>query len=101
MVRRSSSSQPLSIWVNGELVGYWTPALHRPTELRYADSWLQSANARPLSLSLPLPLVGNEPLRGEQVENYFEKHDIVPDIIMESASTEAIMRGKVLSCSKT
>ena len=77
MVRRSSSSQPLSIWVNGELVGYWTPALHRPTELRYADSWLQSANARPLSLSLPLPLVGNEPLRGEQVENYFE--NLLPD----------------------
>ena len=77
MVRRSSSSQPLSIWVNGELVGYWTPALHRPTELRYADSWLQSANARPLSLSLPLPLVGNEPLRGEQVGNYFD--NLLPD----------------------
>jgi serine/threonine-protein kinase HipA len=41
-------------------------------ELRYAGSWLQSPSTRPLSLSLPLPLVGNEPLRGERVENFFD-----------------------------
>lgn len=41
-------------------------------ELSYADSWTKSAAARPLSLSLPMPLVGNEPLRGELVENFFE-----------------------------
>jgi len=41
-------------------------------ELSYADSWLKSASARPLSLSLPLPPLGNEPLRGERVENFFE-----------------------------
>jgi serine/threonine-protein kinase HipA len=46
-------------------------------ELRYADSWLTSASVRPLSLSLPLPLVGNEPLRGELVENFFE--NLLPD----------------------
>lgn len=41
-------------------------------ELSYADSWLKSPLARPLSLSLPLPLLGNEPLRGQLVENFFE-----------------------------
>lgn len=41
-------------------------------ELSYADTWTKSASARPLSLSLPMPLVGNAPLRGELVENFFE-----------------------------
>lgn len=74
---RRSSSQPLAIWANGELVGHWTPASRRPMELRYADSWLASRSARPLSLSLPLPLVGNEPLRGERVEYFFD--NLLPD----------------------
>ena len=77
MAGRTSRSRPLSIWVNGEHVGHWSPASHRPTELRYAESWVQSENARPLSLSLPLPLVGNEPLRGERVENFFA--NLLPD----------------------
>ena len=46
-------------------------------ELRYEDSWLASRSARPLSLSLPLPLVGNEPLRGERVEHFFD--NLLPD----------------------
>ncbi len=46
-------------------------------ELRYEDSWLASRSARPLSLSLPLPLVGNEPLRGERVEYFFD--NLLPD----------------------
>ncbi len=40
--------------------------------LAYADSWLKSDTARPLSLSLPLPLLDNKPLRGDVVENFFE-----------------------------
>jgi len=46
-------------------------------ELAYADSWLASAAARPLSLSLPLPLLENKPLRGAAVENFFE--NLLPD----------------------
>jgi serine/threonine-protein kinase HipA len=69
---RRAHARPLSIWANGEFVGHWTPAGRRPMELRYADDWLKSASARPLSLSLPLPLQGNAPLRGELVENFFE-----------------------------
>lgn len=74
---RRSSSQPLAIWTNGELVGHWTPTTRQPMELRYEDSWLTSRSARPLSLSLPLPLVGNEPLRGARVEHFFE--NLLPD----------------------
>jgi serine/threonine-protein kinase HipA len=69
---RRAHSRPLSIWTNGELVGYWTPAGNQPMKLAYADRWLTSAAARPLSLSLPLPLLDNQPLRGELVENFFE-----------------------------
>lgn len=74
---RRSSSQPLAIWANGELVGHWTPTTRRPMELRYEDSWLKSSSARPLSLSLPLPLLGSEPLRGDRVENFFD--NLLPD----------------------
>jgi len=74
---RRSSSQPLAIWANGEQVGRWTPTTRRPMDLRYADSWLASSAARPLSLSLPLPLVGNEPLRGERVQSFFD--NLLPD----------------------
>lgn len=45
--------------------------------LRYDDSWLASPSARPLSLSLPLPLTGNEPLRGNRVEYFFD--NLLPD----------------------
>ena len=74
---RRSSSQPLAVWTNGELVGRWTPTTRRPMELRYEDSWLTSRSARPLSLSLPLPLVGNEPLRGDHIEHFFA--NLLPD----------------------
>ena len=74
---RRGSSQPLAIWANGELVGRWTPATRRPMELRYEDSWLVSRSARPLSLSLPLPLVGNERIRGDRVEYFFD--NLLPD----------------------
>ncbi|MEY4710807.1 MAG: hypothetical protein RIS88_257 [Pseudomonadota bacterium] len=74
---RRSSAQPLAIWANGELVAHWTPASRQPMALRYDDSWLASPSARPLSLSLPLPLVGNEPLRGDRVEYFFD--NLLPD----------------------
>lgn len=45
--------------------------------LRYDDTWLASPSARPLSLSLPLPLTGNAPLRGDRVEYFFD--NLLPD----------------------
>lgn len=74
---RRARARPLSIWTNGELVGHWTPAGPQPTRLAYAESWLRSPAARPLSLSLPLPLLQNQPLRGDVVENFFE--NLLPD----------------------
>lgn len=69
---RRAHYRPLNVWTNGELVARWSPASNTLMELRYADSWLDSPSARPLSLSLPLPLLDNTPLRGERVENFFE-----------------------------
>lgn len=69
---RKSRSSPLVLWANGRRVGFWTPPGRKPTELRYDEGWLKSPFGRPLSLSLPLPLVGNEPLRGDVVENWFD-----------------------------
>lgn len=75
--KRRGRSQPLDVWANGELVGTWTAEGRLPTEFCYAPSWLESPSARPLSLSLPLPLVGNTPLRGNSVAHYFE--NLLPD----------------------
>jgi len=57
--------------------GRWIAGGRRPMELRYAAQWLERAERRPLSLSLPLPMVGNEPLRGPAVESYFQ--NLLPD----------------------
>lgn len=74
---RKSYSSPLVIWANGQRVGSWTPPGRTPTELRYDEGWVASSLGRPLSLSMPLPLVGNEPIRGERVTNYFD--NLLPD----------------------
>lgn len=77
MAGRPSKSRVLDAWMNGELVGIWT--LHgRGHRFEYADTWLASANARPLSLSLPLTQ-GTDPFTGERVENYFD--NLLPDSI--------------------
>lgn len=74
---RKSHTTPLAIWANGQLVGRWAPSGRRPTELQYDETWMQSGLGRPLSLSLPFPIVGNEPLKGQVVENFFE--NLLPD----------------------
>lgn len=74
---RKSLSAPLVLWANGIRIGVWHPGGHRPTELQYATEWLEHPAVRPLSLSLPLPLLQNEPLRGAAVENYFD--NLLPD----------------------
>ncbi len=51
---RRSKSRALSVWMNGELVGEWRRPGGGGQEFLYAESWLSSENARPLSLSLPL-----------------------------------------------
>jgi serine/threonine-protein kinase HipA len=77
MAGRPSRSRALDVWMNGELVGRWTLAgsSHR---FSYHAAWLSSPNARPLSLSLSLPLAqGSDAFGGEPVEHYFD--NLLPD----------------------
>ncbi|MBW8780612.1 MAG: type II toxin-antitoxin system HipA family toxin [Verrucomicrobia bacterium] len=62
--------------MNGERVGLWSAPPGRPQIFRYDDAWLKNEARRVLSLSLPFT-VGNEPLRGASVANFFE--NLLPD----------------------
>lgn len=73
---RKSHSRALSIWANGERVGTWVVPARGEMELHYDASWRRSSAGRPLSLSLPFG-VGDTPLKGERVENYFD--NLLPD----------------------
>ena len=61
--------------MNGERVGDWHLARGHGHEFVYAESWIDSANARPISLSLPLR-VSQEPYR-EGVQEFFD--NLLPD----------------------
>lgn len=67
---RPRQIRTLGIWMNGEHVGEW----HSPTEgrheFRYAPSWFESPNARPISIFFPLR-PPSAPYR-QGVESFFE-----------------------------
>ncbi len=65
----------LNIWMNGALVGEWGKKAG-VEELTYAQSWVDSKQGRPLSLSLPFT-PGNQKLRGDNVKFYFD--NLLPD----------------------
>ncbi len=65
---------PLIIYINAERVGSLFFSSTGQMQLTYDQSWLQSENARPLSLSLPL---GHYPISGKAVENFFD--NLLPD----------------------
>jgi serine/threonine-protein kinase HipA len=65
----------LVLWMNGEKVGTWSVSQGRH-QLQYEDSWLQSPQARPLSLTLPFT-PGNQPHRGDMVAAWFD--NLLPD----------------------
>jgi len=71
---RRGKFKALSVWMNGEHVGEWrrTPGGH---EFAYAESWLASRAARPISLSLPLR-PATRPYR-RAVEEFFD--NLLPD----------------------
>lgn len=73
---RRSHSRTLGVWANGQRVARWTMPARGPMELVYAPSWLGSAEARPLSLSLPMNLDGL-PLQGDRVHAFFD--NLLPD----------------------
>ena len=70
------SAHSLTVWMNGERVGLWSAPPGRSQSFQYDDAWLDSEARRVLSLSLPFT-VGNEPLRGATVANFFE--NLLPD----------------------
>lgn len=72
---RRSKSRALSVWMNGERVGVWRRSAPGGQEFLYAESWLSSRAARPISLSLPLR-PSREPYR-TGVEEFFD--NLLPD----------------------
>ena len=76
MVGRPSHAKALSLWMNGLRVGEWRIPTRGPMELAYDQAWLAAPEARPLSLSLPLPLAP-VPLTSAAVGSYFD--NLLPD----------------------
>ena len=72
---RGRKIRALEVWMNGERVGDWHLASGHGHEFVYAEPWLGSANARPISLSLPLR-VSQEPYR-KGVREFFD--NLLPD----------------------
>jgi serine/threonine-protein kinase HipA len=64
----------LSTWMNNERVGELTKQSNGAHTFKYDESWLQSARARPLSLSLPLQFGA---ITSDAVFNYFD--NLLPD----------------------
>lgn len=73
---RRARSRSLQVRMNGELVGYWNLSAQNRHEFRYAESWLIAAEARPVSLSMPLRPAA-APYRGDLVEAFFD--NLLPD----------------------
>jgi serine/threonine-protein kinase HipA len=70
------ATQSLSVWINGLRVGEWRVPPRAPMEFQYSREWLDSAAARPLSLSMPITL-GDATVKGQPVECYFD--NLLPD----------------------
>ncbi len=64
--------------MNGVLVGSWSIRPAGTHEFRYAASWLDFPDSRPISLSMPLA-PEDDPYTGPVVEAYFE--NLLPDSV--------------------
>jgi serine/threonine-protein kinase HipA len=66
----------LDVWMNGQRMGVWFWTRTGTPGFRYDEAWVQSPNARPLSVSLPIPAGGGD-VMGAKVEHYFD--NLLPD----------------------
>jgi len=73
---RPSHSRALDVWANGLRVGRWTIAGRGQATFTYDEAWVQSKEARPLSLSLPINL-DTLTVTGAAVTSYFD--NLLPD----------------------
>lgn len=73
---RPARARSLAVWMNGQRVGTWSLPARGPQQFTYAESWLNSSQFRPLSLSLPAGL-GASALSGNAVESWFD--NLLPD----------------------
>jgi serine/threonine-protein kinase HipA len=69
-----SHDQSLGVWMNGFHVGTLTKRSSGAVEFIYTPEWLETAGARPISLSMPLQ---HRPYVGQLVYNYFD--NLLPD----------------------
>ena len=75
---RRSKTRRLAVWMNGKKVGHWNIDAQRRHEFHYEASWIDAADARPLSLSMPLQ-PPDTPYRGDVVESFFD--NLLPDSV--------------------
>lgn len=68
---RRVKAKRLAVWMNGELVGWWSINSQAAHEFRYVEAWLESPYRRPVSLSMPLQ-PASETYKGDVVEFFFE-----------------------------
>jgi len=71
---RATARRTLVVWLNGAPVARWE--IGRVHTLQYFPEWLESAERRPLSLSLPFR-PDNGAYQGDIVEHYFD--NLLPD----------------------
>lgn len=67
----ASNVTTLSVWANGLLVGFWSVEGNGEHRFRYDNDWLNSAAARPISLSIPLA-ASSYSYRGPAVRDFFD-----------------------------
>lgn len=72
---RRPKTQTLGAWMNGEYVGRWTIDARGEHEFVYDPDWVSSEHGR--SISLSLPILAGERLKGVAVKNYFD--NLLPD----------------------
>ncbi|MDP2790661.1 MAG: type II toxin-antitoxin system HipA family toxin [Rectinemataceae bacterium] len=73
---KTAKKRKLAVWMNGMRVGRWSILAGGRQEFIYDGAWLDSPDARPLSLSLPL-VPENAVRSGSSVESFFD--NLLPD----------------------